>query len=643
MAYCESLTNYVRRISVEVPIGHLPMGGLHPIRVQTMTDTRTSDIKATVDQCMRLAELKADYIRITCPSIKDVQYLEAIKKEMLEASYNTPIIADIHFSPQAAYEAARVVDKIRINPGNYTDKKAFEQLEFTTETYLEEIEKLNTVFVPLLQQCIEHETPIRIGVNHGSLSDRIMSKYGDTPEGMAESAMEFLRIAKKENFNHIVISMKASNTIIMVQASRMLVHKMLKEDMHYPLHLGVTEAGDGEDGRIKSAVGIGTLLADGIGETIRVSLTENPEKEIPVAQKLVAHFKEKEGHSPIPPIEKYFVNPYTFKKRKTHEVLTFGNYMVPKVIAGIPENTVPSGEMLNEIGWHYNANTNAWNFAELAADFMYCDLLPENMTLPTQKGIILNVDNYTDNHEKQKNIFPLVDLARFQGLKTEKPIFLELTLNDFIENAQSIDTTLTHNTNVVLVFTSVHKHATGELRFMFNRLFEQGHTHPVIIYRAFRDSDLEMFQVRASCDTGSMFIDGLGDGLWITNSANNQNGLILSTAFGILQACRARTYKTEYISCPGCGRTLFELQKTTQSIKEQTAHLKGLKIGVMGCIVNGPGEMADADYGYVGSGPGKISLYKNRELVRRNIPEDRAVDELIDLIKENGDWKERSN
>ncbi|NBC83433.1 MAG: (E)-4-hydroxy-3-methylbut-2-enyl-diphosphate synthase, partial [Bacteroidetes bacterium] len=563
MPYCESLTNYVRRVTHEVNVAHIPMGGLHPVRIQTMTDTLTRDTQATIEQCKRLAGLDVDYIRITCPSLKDVQHLETIKKALLEHSINVPIVADIHFSPQAAYEAAKVVDKIRINPGNYTDKKTMQPIQYSTEAYLEEIDRLKTVFTPLLEVCKEYQTPMRIGVNHGSLSDRIMSKYGDTPEGMVESALEFLRICKENDFKEVVISMKASNTIVMVQANRLLVHKMRKEDMHFPLHLGVTEAGNGEDGRIKSALGIGALLADGIGETIRVSLTEDPAAEIPVARKLVQHFKARENHDPIPPIENYMVNPYEYKKRKSHEVLTFGNFMVPKVMADLRSTNELNEESLREIGWKLSAADNKWEYTELAADFLVCSHLPAQF--PTQKGILIPFNEWKTG-KKHENVFPLASLQNQEASTHEGPLFLEITLDDITDNPVLKDI-LSGKKDVIIVFRSRHIHAVGELRYMFNYMFEHSFTHPVVLQRAFEEKDMETFQLQAACDLGTLFIDGPGDGIWLSHKQSGNDGLILSTSFGILQACRARTYKTDYISCPGCGRTLFDLQKTTEIIK----------------------------------------------------------------------------
>lgn len=631
MNYTANLTNYHRLNTYLVNISGLMLGGTAPIRLQTMTNTRTSNVNETIAQSILCIEAGAELIRITCPSVKDVAYLAAIKKALQLKGYNTPIVADIHFSPQAAIEAAKVVDKVRINPGNYTDKKRIGQVEFTQEEYSRETEKIEQNLGPLLEVCKKYNTAIRIGVNHGSLSDRIMSRYGDTPEGMAESAMEFLRICHQQAFQNVVISMKASNTIVMVQATRLLAAYMLKENMNYPLHIGVTESGDGEEGRIKSAVGIGTLLIDGLGDTIRVSLTEDPEKELPVAQALVQFAEGLSQHKKVDEIINYQINPFRFKRQNTHPIENIGNRQVPVVISDLSgQETID----LSSIGWNYSAKNQQWKYNDLAADAVFLNKIPTN--LPTDKLVLIPFTVWSAT-ATNKNVVPVCDSSEILDatLPADQVCALKIGINNI--NTPGLLNLLTQKPNTIIILRSDNANVTGEFRYLYNQLIANNITNPVILKYKY-SCDKEMFQLNAAAQSGAMFIDGMGDGLWLSNTSLKTE-TILRTSFIILQACRARIYKTEYISCPGCGRTLFDLQKTTQKIKQRTAHLKGVKIGVMGCIVNGPGEMADADYGYVGSGPGKISLYKNKEVVKRNISEANAVDELIKLIKEHGDWQ----
>ncbi|MFC2152377.1 flavodoxin-dependent (E)-4-hydroxy-3-methylbut-2-enyl-diphosphate synthase, partial [Bacteroidota bacterium] len=516
-----------------------------------------------------------------------------------------------------AFEAAKLVEKVRINPGNFVDKRAdFLKVEFTEEQYRNELIKIEEKFLPLLNICKENKTALRIGINHGSLSDRIMSRYGDTPKGMVESAMEFLRICVKENFMNVVVSLKSSNTRVMVQSNRLMLNVMMEEGMNLPLHLGVTEAGEGEDGRIKSAVGIGTLLADGIGDTIRVSLTEPPENEILVAKKLVGNFKERENHKEIKSVNQIPIDFFEYSKRKTHSILSIGGDFTPVVISN-------------------GASKN-----ELKPEFIY---LGKDIAVSTPNGdsnYIIDEEAWEQQIFHNENVFPLYSSFNNYYLsdkKSETLNFLKMNCSELSENISKI----INNKNLVLILETGNKNGFADQRAAFLKLINSGCNIPVIIKRSYKESELENLQLKSASDIGGLFLDGFGDGIWIENSGNIDEQNIINTSFGILQASRVRTSKTEYISCPGCGRTLFDLQKTTQEIRKRTSHLKSLKIGIMGCIVNGPGEMADADYGYVGAGPGKITLYKNKEVVKKNIPEENAVEELILLIKENGDWTDK--
>ncbi|BDX37361.1 4-hydroxy-3-methylbut-2-en-1-yl diphosphate synthase (flavodoxin) [Tenuifilaceae bacterium CYCD] len=605
--YCITFSDYIRRKSIEVNIGGTPMGGINPVRVQTMTTTNTNDTLATVEQCIRAAKAGAEYVRITTQGVKEASNLENIKRELISRGFNIPLVADVHFNPAAALEAAKHVEKVRINPGNFVDPRAkFENINYTDEEYSLELNRIEEKLIPLLETCKMRKVAIRIGVNHGSLSDRVMSRYGDTPEGMVESALEFLRICRKHKFDDIVISMKSSNTRVMAHAVRLLVSMMNQEDMHYPLHLGVTEAGDGEDGRIKSAVGIGTLLSDGIGDTIRVSLTEEPENEIPVAQKLVSYFHNRQTKPTINPIENLPYSPYSYSRRETINVNNIGSSNPPVVIADLTNQRKIDESTLSQWGWNYNAKEKNWKRNDIAADYFWVDNAQFNSSINTD-GLAIISNFIRINYSNLAN--------------TE-------LLNHLKKDSKSI-----------LVLESDNKNGFAEQRAAFIQLMEAGVNLPVIIHRSYSDSNKEDFQLKAASDFGALLIDGLGDGVMITAPSIPSND-ICSTAYTILQAARTRVSKTEYISCPGCGRTLFSLQQTLQKVKASTSQLKGLKIGVMGCIVNGPGEMADANYGYVGAGPGRINLYKGKEVIKKNIPEENAIEELINIIKENRDWKE---
>ena len=636
--YCDSLTQYSRRKTIEVKVGKVPLGGNNPVRVQSMTSTNTRDIKATVDQCIKIIEAGADYVRITVPSVRETECLSDIISELRKKGYNSPVIADIHFNPEIAIRAAKIAEKIRINPGNFADRKKYTKSVYTEKEFTEGAEHLKEKFITLLNVCKENNTALRIGTNHGSLSDRIMNRYGDTPEGMAESAMEYLRFCKAEHFNDVVISMKASNTRIMVQSTRLLVNRMLKENMHYPVHTGVTEAGEGDDGRIKSAAGIGALLADGIGDTIRISLTENPEKEIPVAKKIVDYFSDRGKHKSIKPISNYKLNPFQYKKRVTYSIYNLGGKYHPVVISDL-SNTGFSSEALSMSGWRYNSSYKKWAFNELAADYLYIDDIANEFDIPDGKGVIMDYKKWKEFQGKKNRFFPLYSLSGYynESEKSEKINFVKIFYDDLND---SVIKSLCSDSTIVLVSETDNINGFAEQRALFCELINAGCDTPVIIKRNYGEDNKEDFQLKSAADSGGLFLDGLGDGIWLTNKGNVELRDINSTAFGILQACRARISKTEYISCPSCGRTNFNIQEVVCKIRERTSHLKGLKIAVMGCIVNGPGEMADADYGYIGVGKNTVTLYKARMAVKKNIPEDEAVDELISLIKENGDWQE---
>lgn len=649
--YCESLEQYKRLATKEVKIGELLLGNFHPIRVQTMTTTDTMDTKATVEQSIRCIEAGAELIRITAPSKNDAENLLNIKNELRNRGYNTPIVADIHFTPNAAEIAARIVEKVRINPGNYIDKKKFQLLEYTDAQYNEEIERIRERFTPLIKICKEYGTAMRIGTNHGSLSDRIMSRYGDTPMGMVESAMEFLRIARNENYHQIVLSMKASNPLVMVQAYRLLVKTMHEEFSEcYPLHLGVTEAGDGEDGRIKSSVGIGALLEDGLGDTIRVSLTEDPEFEIPVCKDLVKRYSV--GNSQlaidsnlrIPEIQtaKYRLpySPFEYKRRETFEVGNIGGKHVPVVIADLSTIGKITNEDLKNIGYEYDEKTGKWNKSDAAADYVFVGKNEIGFQLPDNLKVITTSKHY----DGKKNYFPFFSFNEYllTSKKSELINFVKIECFDkeAVFNSDELEK-IKNDKTVVLCLISSGKNAMRSVRRMYIELMDRDIRNPVINMVNSDWKTGEENLIHYAAEAGALFLDGFGDGIFLDNTSRSLNHKQLnSIAFGILQATRTRISKTEYISCPSCGRTLFELQATTARIRAMTNHLKGVKIAVMGCIVNGPGEMADADFGYVGSGPGKITLYKGKEIVKRNVNTDIAVEELINLLKEHNAWIE---
>ena len=632
--YCNDSFNRYRNKTIKVHVGILSIGGEAPIRVQSMTTADTMDTQASVEESIRMIEEGCELVRLTAPSKKEAENLAVIKKQLLEKGYNTPLVADIHFTPNAAEIAAKHVEKVRINPGNYADKKKFEELEYTDESYADELRRIEEKFTPLVLLCKERGTALRIGTNHGSLSDRILSRYGDTPDGMVESAMEFLIVCHKNNFHNVVVSMKASNTLVMVQAYRMLVSVMKAKGMSYPLHLGVTEAGEGEDGRIKSAVGIGALLEDGLGDTIRVSLTEKPEAEIPIAIKLLEKFNTKiyiplsiKGDNKALPY-----NPFHYERRKSNSVENIGGENVPVVFADISTLDMIKRAHFFGFGLNYSVPLDKWNLTDMAADVVYIGEQQLSFEIPGTLKVLCSYKNWKDNYSGKPGFYPLINKAEVVLFNSKAVFFVK-------HSAEDRETSyLVKFPNAIVVLDSQHPNKTQLYRNINLNFTNNKIKNPVIISSSPAIKDPETYQLWASSDLGSVIIDGFGDGVWLKGNQSVQ--LINTTSFGILQATRCRISKTEYISCPSCGRTLFDLQETTANIRSKTSHLKGLKIGIMGCIVNGPGEMADADYGYVGTGPGKIHLYKEQTVVRKNIPEDRAVNELIDLIKENGDWTE---
>jgi len=634
--YCNSLTEYSRFKTREVKIGDIPLGGENPIRIQSMTTTFTMDTIATVEQTIRMVESGCEYVRITAPSIKDAKNLKNIKDELNNRGYSVPLIADIHFTPNAAEEAARIVEKVRVNPGNYIDQKKFQQIEYTDYQYEEEIEKIRKRFSPLVKICKEYGTAMRIGTNHGSLSDRIMSRYGDNPLGMVESALEFVRICEDLDYYDIVLSMKASNTQVMVQAYRLLVNRMIKEGMNYPLHLGVTEAGDGEDGRIKSSVGIGTLLEDGLGDTVRVSLTEEPEEEAPVAIALADRYKNRITNKKIKEVDTLPYDPFNYLKLPSQPIRNFGDKNSPRVIADI-SNLEITNDTLYNLGLTYLPALDKWNIGDQAPDYIFAGDNPVTINLPESLDIIQNYSTWKKNSDNYK-FHPFFTFKEYINSQNKSPRlnFVQIDIEDIFND--SFDQFIKTN-NVVFVAKTNNNHGYAEQRRIFIELLNKGSQQPVIIQREYDTNNFENLRLFAATDLGGLFLDGFGDGVWIKNIEINPIE-INRILFGILQAARVRISKTEYIACPSCGRTLFDLVEVTNKIRERTGHLKGVKIGIMGCIVNGPGEMADADFGYVGSGPGKITLYKGKEVIKKSVPSETAVDELINIIKENGSWIE---
>ena len=652
--YCNSLTKYSRYKTREVFVGEIPLGAENPIRIQSMTTTDTMNTIATVEQSIRMVDAGCDYVRITAPSKLEAENLLNIKNELRKRGYKVPLIADIHFTPNAAEIAARIVEKVRVNPGNYADKKSFKNIDYTDSEYDQELDRIREKFTPLVKICKEYGTALRIGTNHGSLSDRIMSRYGDSPLGMVESALEFIRICESENYYNLVLSMKSSNPKVMVQAYRLLIQKMEDEKMFYPLHLGVTEAGGGEDGRIKSALGIGALLEDGIGDTIRVSLTEDPEFEVPVALSLVNRYKKRGNHQDIKPLDVLPYNPCEYTKRQTIEVSGIGGNNVARVVADFSKRTFIPRNALADIGYFYNTDIDKWNMNDSAADIIFLGDNVPNFDLPTGLKQVYNYSTWKKN--KGKSI-PLSTAEEY--LKSEE---LSPDVNFVLVRIADLDdillSKLKNEKTTVIILESENLHAMPEQRRVFCELLFRDIPNPVIIKRTYKNITPEDFILFSSTDFGALFIEGFGDGVWtectfvekekpdnvyIKNFVRNiesSEKTINRILFGILQAARTRISKTEYIACPSCGRTLFDLQETTDLIKKKTEHLKELKIAIMGCIVNGPGEMADADYGYVGSGINKITLYKGKEIVRRNIPALNAVESLIEIIWENNDWQE---
>ncbi|WP_373512914.1 (E)-4-hydroxy-3-methylbut-2-enyl-diphosphate synthase [Persicitalea sp.] len=646
--YCPSLTKYIRRQTITVNIGDLPVGSDYPIRVQSMTTVDTMDTEGSIAEVIRMVEAGCEYVRITAPSVKEAQNLENIKKGLLAKGIQVPLIADIHFTPNAAELAARIVEKVRINPGNYADRKRFEVIDYTDASYAAELERIREKFTPLVKICQEYGTAMRIGTNHGSLSDRILSRYGDTPLGMVESALEFLRICEEMNYFQIVLSMKSSNTQVMVEAYRLLVQRLDEEGLKpYPLHLGVTEAGEAEDGRIKSAVGIGTLLEDGLGDTVRVSLTEAPENEVPVARALVERYNDRPNHAPIEPVRSIPIDPFQYTRRNTEQINNFGGLNVPRVVADYSSIMVESHEDLRSIGHFFLPVPDKWAMNDQGADYIYSGSRPIPFMLPNGLKEILDYPTWI-SHVDLKNKFPLLSVDEYSICDRlhESLNFVKGSIHDF--NDKFLDHFNGYD-NVVFVITTDNGHAMPELRRLFFNLLDKKISTPVVIMRSYPANDSKTLPLFAATDVGGLLVDGLGDGIWLNPEFENfdaeEDNLksaadFNSIAFGVLQAARTRMSKTEYISCPSCGRTLFDLQETTAMIRKHTEHLKGLKIGIMGCIVNGPGEMADADYGYVGMGKDKIALYRGQQVVKRSVTADKAVSELIEIIKEDGRWIE---
>jgi (E)-4-hydroxy-3-methylbut-2-enyl-diphosphate synthase len=630
--YCLDPWNRTRILTKEVQIGSLKLGGENSIRVQSMTTTDTMDTEGSVAQSIRMIDAGCELVRLTAPSKNEAENLQNIKAELVKRGYNAPLVADIHFTPNAAEIAAKLVEKVRVNPGNYADKKKFEEIEFTDASYQAELKRIEEKFTPLVLLCKEHGTAMRIGTNHGSLSDRILSRYGDTPEGMVESALEFIRICEKHDFDQLVISMKASNTLVMVQAYRLLMAKMIERSTVYPLHLGVTEAGDGEDGRIKSAVGIGALLEDGLGDTIRVSLTEAPEAEIPVAQKLIAKYNNYNAFAFEAPKTALQYDPFSYSRRNSASIHNIGGKNVPVVLADLSDVAEIKHAHFFGFGYQYSVPLDKWNLQDQAADYVYIGSNKLDFEVPGTLGIIVDYDFWKAHYSQKQGFYPLVLQEQLQEIEPNQACFLPLEAEDQIPEA------LAMLPNVCIILNTAFDNKTQLYRRFFLEMQEKNLQQPVILSYQYETNELERFQLYSGADAGAILIDGFGDGIWLNADLGAQ--YINSTSFGILQATRTRISKTEYISCPSCGRTLFDLQETTAKIRQRTSHLKGIKIGIMGCIVNGPGEMADADYGYVGTGPGKINLYKEKEIVRRNINETEAVEALVDLIREYGDWLE---
>ena len=633
----KNLFSYKRRETIPVSIGDFGIGGENPIRIQSMTTTDTMDTKATVNQAIRMVNAGCELVRVTAPSTNDAKNLENIRNQLRNKGYNIPLVADIHFTPKAAEIAAEIVEKVRINPGNYADKKKFQQIEYDDNSYNDEIERIYDRVSPLIKICKKNGTAMRIGTNHGSLSDRIMSRFGDTPQGMVESALEYLRICEDHNFYNIVLSMKASNPLVMVHAYRLLVESLNNSTLkNYPLHLGVTEAGEGDDGRIKSSIGIGTLLDDGLGDTIRVSLTEEPEFESPVAKVMVDRYKERKDHYKIDPPNKIKFSPFKYEKRITSEIFDIGEDNFPVVVTDLSQINKITSESLGELGITYDNKSKKWERLDISPDYLYVG--DKNIKIDDLKyNLILDYD-YWLSQKKNDSYYPLLNLNEFKNLDSgrlsEKLNFLLIYTSDIKDIS-----TIAIPKNFVLILRSQNDHFMPDMRSFFMSL---NINNPVILSQSYELDYSDKLIIHSSTDIGGLFIQGYGDGIFLTNKSQGLEEIkkINNLSFRILQAARVRVTSTDFISCPSCGRTLFDLQETTAMIRERTDHLKGLKIGIMGCIVNGPGEMADADYGYVGSGKDKITLYRGQEVVKRGINFKYGVDELVNLIKEDGNWIE---
>ncbi|MFK8037386.1 MAG: (E)-4-hydroxy-3-methylbut-2-enyl-diphosphate synthase [Crocinitomicaceae bacterium] len=636
-SYCNSLVQFSRIKTTPVKVGNIEFGGDNPIRVQSMTTTDTMDTAGSVAQAIRMIDAGCELVRYTAPSKKEAENLKQIRAALDTKGYYTPIVADIHFTPNAAEVAAQYIEKIRVNPGNYADKKKFEEIEYTDESYQQELVRIREKFTPLVLLCKANNRAMRIGTNHGSLSDRITSRYGDTANGMVASALEFIQICEDNEYYNLVVSMKSSNPLIMVQAYRMLMAEMMKRGRIYPLHLGVTEAGEGEDGRIKSAVGIGTLLEDGLGDTIRVSLTEEPEFEIPVAKKLAERYDNRVNHAEILPFDYELpYNPFEHNKRETNSVVNIGGKNAPVVVSDLSHIEELKQAHLFACGYTYNITDDKWNIKEQAVDYLFCKVIP-NFELPGTLSVIVDSENWAEKNQAYPLFKSIVEFENADQ-KSSQLNLVRIDASD-LKALKTYQSQLNDPT-IVLVLSSNNLHRMAEQRRFFIEMMNLGITNPVIPYKTYANIDDESFQLYSSTDFGALLIDGMSDGIWMHTENCSTLQLNTSTAFGILQATRTRISKTDYISCPSCGRTLFDLQITTAKIRNRTNHLKGLKIGIMGCIVNGPGEMADADYGYVGVGKGKINLYKERTVVKKNVTEEEAVNELVELIKEYGDWVE---
>ncbi len=633
MNYCNDLNKYSRFKTREVYIGNIALGGNNPIRIQSMTNTDTLDTQASVEQCMRIFDAGADYVRLTTQAGKHAQNLENIKSELISKGYKQALIADVHFNPKAAEIAAKIIEKVRINPGNFAELNNSKN-QYSYEQSLQAIEQK---FTELINICKKHNTTLRIGSNHGSLSARIVDKYGDTVEGMVESVMEYLRIAQKNDFHNIVISLKSSNTRVMVFAYRLLTAKMLQENFNYPIHLGVTEAGDGEDGRIKSAIGIGALLADGIGDTIRVSLTEAPEKEIPVAQSIVEHFAQLKNHKAINGIDELTKNPIEYSKRPTFNNGMIGSDNKAVVIANLSAYSTINDADIEKMNFKFV--NNKWRASDNSPDFIFIGKSELNLRNNTGLQFICDISNW----KYEPNVFPY--FKSIDEYKTSEKSSDDLNFIEVCNSKENIDklSDFKSDKSIVLLLKSDNKNSVADKRAFIQHLQNRNLQHPIITCENYDIENLANFQIKSACNTGLLLIDGLIDGIMLSNYADKTPVNAIGTSFAILQASRTRMSKTEFISCPSCGRTLFEIEKVTAQIKQRTGHLKGLKIAVMGCIVNGPGEMADADYGYVGAGSGRVSLYKGKELVKGNIKSENALDLLVDLIKDNKDWKNKEH